>query len=505
MNVALVQAVCREVRINPTESLGVCGGVWNEIDGAENATCLAFNPWGTLLSVGEKEGLVMLWDFSTIPSIIRELNPKTIPSLPDIKQANSCAWSRNGRILAVACELKAPGRKGTILLWDIEHSTLIAAIACDSMATYIVFSPTSRSYSLLVSCANGELQTLSWEATANHTQSEVAPSPQFYYRADSFVRHVNIFAMDTISIFASICGDATVPQSTRNFNPLIMAKYGHNCIYCVSLKGAVAMLNPHTYELIAGLVLAPISSVDVFVDSTSLLVPSTKGVHEIELSSTSPFLVESRLYTAGAAVKAPWIMASKSPDGQFVLGIPQPRGLFVGEKGMFMWERRAKKPHDDEEEEDEEDGDRMYHDHRFSGDMVAVAWHPRRESLTVISSAGSVHVLEVQYASSWPGAMYPPGFTLINDNVIYEEPEDEFDVQPTTPAITNDPSIAVDIMTISDDDECNGDSLKYIPASPLTTWNHEAAAFEDDDVSSIFSSMKESIAAKAKKRKLGIK
>ncbi|RHY85667.1 hypothetical protein DYB37_004062 [Aphanomyces astaci] len=523
MNVALVRAVCRPVRVNPTESLGVCGGHWHEIDGAEKATCLAFNPWGTLLSVGEKEGLVILWDFSSIPNIIRELGPKTVSSsIPDIKQATSCAWSPDGRILAVACELKAASgsaRKGTLLLWEVATSTLIAAVACESVATHVVFPPRSiqsppssgdesqeTMSSVLLSCASGDLQTISWRTAAARTTDDAPSTLHYIEPSKASSLHFHTCTIDTVSIFAAVgTGEspAAAPStaaSARNTAPVVMAKFGADVIFVASMKGGIAMLNPHTYAVIGGLSSVVLSSADLYVDASSLLVPSTKGVHEVHLLPHAPWMEEGRVYTAGAAVRAPWIMASKSPDLQFVLGIPQPRGLFVGEKGMFMW--RCRRPSNGSSlDEDGEDCDHsninnahdMYHDHRFAGEMVAVAWHPTRESLTVVSSAGSVHVLEVQYESPWPGAMYPPEFVLINDNVVYEEPEDEFDlVEPRPAARQDDPSVAVDVISIDEDDKEDGTTtwLKYLPASPLTTWNHEAPAFEDDDVSSIFSCMK---------------
>ncbi|ETV94907.1 hypothetical protein H310_11556 [Aphanomyces invadans] len=532
MNVALVRAVCRPVRVNPTESLGVCGGQWQEIDGAEKATCLAFNPWGTLLSVGEKEGLVILWDFSSIPNIIRELGPKKVSSsIPDIKQATSCAWSPDGRILAVACELKAASgsaRKGTLLLWEVETSTLLAAVACESMATHIAFAPLSMftsftpidistaARSVLLSCASGDLQTISWTTSAIDASANGATTLHYIDPSNAMRLHFHTVTIDTVPIFASVGqGDGGAPSassapsvpSTRSTAPVVMAKFGSDVIFVVSMKGSIAMLNPHTFEVLGGLSLPSvvISSVDLYVDATSLLVPSTKGVHEVLLLRHAPWMEEGRVYTAGAAVRAPWIMASKSPDRQFVLGIPQPRGLFVGEKGMFMWRCRSKDPTDDD---DRNEGN-MYHDHRFAGELVAVAWHPTRENLIVVSSAGSVHVLEVPYESSWPGAMYPPGFTLITDNVVYDEPEDEFDmVEPRPPPCPDDPAAAVDVISIDDED---GAWLKYLPASPVTTWNHEAPSFDEDDVSSIFDCMKArppppmatAPSTKSKKRKTG--
>ncbi|RHY91863.1 hypothetical protein DYB31_011677, partial [Aphanomyces astaci] len=327
--------------------------VW-QIDGAEKATCLAFNPWGTLLSVGEKEGLVILWDFSSIPNIIRELGPKTVSSsIPDIKQATSCAWSPDGRILAVACELKAASgsaRKGTLLLWEVATSTLIAAVACDSVATHVVFPPLSiqsppssgdesqeTMSSVLLSCASGDLQTISWRTAARTTDD--SPSTLHYIdpsKAPSL--HFHTCTIDTVSIFAAVgSGEspAAAPStatSARNTAPVVMAKFGADVIFVASMKGGIAMLNPHTYAVIGGLSSVVLSSADLYVDATSLLVPSTKGVHEVHLLPHAPWMEEGRAYTAGAAVRAPWIMASKSPDLQFVLGIPQPRGLFVGEK-----------------------------------------------------------------------------------------------------------------------------------------------------------------------------
>ncbi|KDO26981.1 hypothetical protein SPRG_07694, partial [Saprolegnia parasitica CBS 223.65] len=490
MNVELVKAVCRPCR--GADSLGICGGRWSEIDGAEKATCLSFNTWGTLLSVGEKDGLVSLWDYSTIQTIIRELNPRLYVGLPDFKQATVCAWSANGRTLAVACEHKASGKRSTLLVWDVESSVLIAAVALESMITHISFPPRSVSlapsslqdntHTLLLSCFNGDVLELVMSPRAAGEEAAPSPLQLVPFRQDAAssletpavqlrVRHVDVTGM-----VDAICGESSATPSVRNQAPIVLAKYGPEHIYCLTMKGLLAKIDPVSLQLVHGVPLPQVQHVDLFVDAETVLVPSMKGIHEFAAGS----LDEVYLYNAGAAVKSPWTMCTKSHDGQFILGLPLPRGILVGEKGMYLWKRHA--------------SSQMWHETRFGMNMTAIAWHPEKESLTVISAAGTVNTLEIEYKSPWPGAMYPPGFTLITDNVIYDEPEDEFDNNMQLCTLAHcDASEVVDVMSVEAHQTSASfpDDLKYVPASPLATG--EAHNVDDDsqrDVGSVFRPMK---------------
>ncbi|OQR81636.1 hypothetical protein THRCLA_11543 [Thraustotheca clavata] len=493
MNVELVKAVCRPCR----GSDSLCGGRWSEIDGAEKATCLSFNAWGTVLSVGEKDGVVSLWDYSTIQTIIRELNPKMYQGLPDFKQATVCAWSANGRILAVACELKASGKKGSLLFWDVESNVLMAAVAVDSMITHVMFPPRTvplsivskqdNTYTLLVTCLNGDVFELVVGPKVEDTDDdedaqEEAPLQLIAFHAkdsghiEAPALQLHVRPIDMNAMVTKAIGEPTATPSVRNQMPFVIAKYGPSVIYCLTIKGLLAMIDPITLKLIKGVGVTQIQHVDLYVDDKIVLIPSTKGIHE--LCATS--LQEVQIYTAGAAVRSPWIMCTLSHDGQFVLGLPLPRGIMVGEKGMYLWKRP----------ETTESPPLMWHENRFSMNMTAIAWHPVKESLTVISASGTVNTLDIEYKSPWPGAMYPPGFTLITDNVIYEEPEDEFDtnIKLCTYMQTNDANEVVDVINVQALGKQFSDDLKYVSAAPLASG--EVLSEDTPNFGSVFRPMK---------------
>ncbi|OQR87735.1 hypothetical protein ACHHYP_08094 [Achlya hypogyna] len=494
MNVDLVKAVCRPCRGQDT--MGICGGRWSEIDGAEKATCLSFNAWGTLLSVGEKDGLVSLWDYSTIQTIIRELNPKQYMGLPDFKQATVCAWSANGRILAVACELKAAGKRGSLLFWDVESSTLIAAIALDSMITHVTFPPRSvplapqstmdNTYTLLLACLNGDVLELVVSPRLEDTDDDdndeaLQGTPRLQlipFSADEAAPldvpplALHVRAIDVDGMVNAVVGEPTGAPSSRNPAPTVIAKYGGAMIYCLTIKGLLAMIDPVTLRLVKGVPMGQVQHMDLYVDGESVLAPSMKGVHEFCATT----LDEVFVYTAGAAVKSAWVMCTKSHDGQFVLGLPLPRGILVGEKGMYLWKRGS---------------GQMWHENRFAMNVTAIAWHPVKESLTVLSAAGTVNTLEIEYKSPWPGAMYPPGFTLITDNVIYDEPEDEFDTNMKLCTLSHcDATEVVDVVGGDAHDGSFPDDLKYVPASPLATDHVHVLDETAGDVGSVFRPMK---------------
>eukprot|EP00616_Rhizochromulina_sp_CCMP1243_P008753 CAMPEP_0118962062 /NCGR_PEP_ID=MMETSP1173-20130426/533_1 /TAXON_ID=1034831 /ORGANISM="Rhizochromulina marina cf, Strain CCMP1243" /LENGTH=698 /DNA_ID=CAMNT_0006910281 /DNA_START=1 /DNA_END=2094 /DNA_ORIENTATION=- len=63
--------------------------------------------------------------------------------------------------------------------------------------------------------------------------------------------------------------------------------------------------------------------------------------------------------------------------------------------------------------------------------FVQLLWHPHRPLLVAVAEEhGDAYVIEPSLTSNWPGAMYPPGYQVLNDNMPYLESETEVDCVP---------------------------------------------------------------------------
>lgn len=53
-------------------------------------------------------------------------------------------------------------------------------------------------------------------------------------------------------------------------------------------------------------------------------------------------------------------------------------------------------------------------------------WHPTRPMIASVSSHGHIHIWATQPIDSW--SAFAPGFEELEENQIYQEKEDEFDI-----------------------------------------------------------------------------
>lgn len=465
---------------------------WRCLEDTQQAHCLALNASHTLLAVGERDGRVTIWDNTSLRVITRELDPTLIavesppgepvenqvdpvarPSPPGgdgsvayddasmeddddpvedsasiedemdaddeilekdakpeagdekatrrhalltladlhvartaLKVVSQCAWSCDSRYLFAGCEERAT-RRARLCVWNVHAATLEAAFPFDGPITTV----SAHSYEpmlVLVSCWNALPVVVN---LATGTTTALASVP-----------------LDNPDVVPP-----TAQATSRHPMLATCARYGRSStrIYCATSKSTLAVLDATTLQCLASLTLPVlIQFVDLCVNwhETALLVTSSKGIHEFTMKkprtreksvaeTSSVDLQEVALHSTGA-VRAPWAVCCFSGDEAFVVGTPVVRHRHVGENGLFTWPRASLSTKTTAQ-----------HNVGVQDGVLALAWDRVRHSVLAVSTSGALHVLEEQFATTWPGAMYPADFRLVTDNEwhlqVFERDADE--------------------------------------------------------------------------------
>ncbi|OWZ07482.1 hypothetical protein PHMEG_00020123 [Phytophthora megakarya] len=296
------------------------------------------------------------------------------------------------------------------------------------------------------------------------------------------------------------------------------ARYGRSGkrIYCATSKSTLAVLDAATLQCLDSLKLTVIIQfVDLCVNlrEDAMLLTSSKGIHEfvmesalesemskdnvVEIPATvteeHPLgLREVALHSTGA-VRAPWAVCCFSGGEEFVVGTPVVRHRHVGENGLFTWHRASTLGKTTAQ-----------HNVGVKDGVLALAWDRSRQSVLSVSTSGALHVLEEQFTTTWPGAMYPADFRLITDNELHLEvfdrdiDERKRDKEKLTEAAKDAP---VDVFTVQspskefpDESDFSGASLPksefdkpcYIPAIPIAHYHRrhlhqlQGSAYNED-------------------------
>ncbi|GMF46982.1 unnamed protein product [Phytophthora fragariaefolia] len=391
-----------------------------------------------------------------------------------LKVVSQCAWSCDSRWLFAGCEEKST-RRARLCVWNVEAATLVSALRFDGVITSLSAHP--RDPKLVVVSFWNSRPVLLDVVSGERTELESVP-------------------LDNDQI--------TQPTPQNNSRHPVLAscaRYGRSAkrIYCATSKSTLAVLDADTLRCIDSLKLNVIVQfVDLCVNlsETALLLTSSKGIHQFTLDSikdvdTAPVrhtevtatdehplkLREVALHSTGA-VRAPWAVCCFSGGEEFVVGTPVVRHRHVGENGLFTWHRASVLGKTTAQ-----------HNAGVKDGVLALAWDRSRQSVLAVSTSGAFHVLEEQFTTTWPGAMYPAGFRLITDNELHLEvfdrdaEERKREKDKLTEAAKH---AAVDVFTIQSPavefpEECDvaGVSLVknefdkpcYIPAIPIAYYH----------------------------------
>uniref|UniRef100_H3GGV1 Uncharacterized protein n=1 Tax=Phytophthora ramorum TaxID=164328 RepID=H3GGV1_PHYRM len=410
-----------------------------------------------------------------------------------LKVVSQCAWSCDSQWLFAGCEEKST-RRARLCVWNVEAATLVSAFRFDGAITALSAHPHDPKL-VVVSFWNSRPVLLD-VGSGQRTELENVPleNPQL---------------------------TQPTPQSNSRHPVLAScARFGRSGkrIYCATSKSTLAVLDADTLQCLDTLMLNVIVQfVDLCVNlrETALLLTSSKGIHEFALDASvtaetantgngsteaataateeHPLgLRELALHSTGA-VRAPWAVCCFSGGEEFVVGTPVVRHRHVGENGLFTWHRASALGKTTAQ-----------HNVGVKDGVLALAWDRTRHSVLAVSTSGALHVLEEQFSTTWPGAMYPAGFRLITDNELHldvfdrdaeerkrEKEElaeaaqdslvDVFTVQNPTTEFPGDDNLAGASFPKSESDE-----PRYIPAIPIVYYHRRhlhqlhGAAYNED-------------------------
>ncbi|CAI5736593.1 unnamed protein product [Hyaloperonospora brassicae] len=428
-----------------------------------------------------------------------------------LKVVTQCAWSCDSQWLFAGCEEKST-RRARLCVWNVEAATLVSAFQFDGTITALSAHP--RDPKLVVVSHWNSRPVLLDVVSGMRTVLESVP-------------------LENEEITQS------TPQSNSK-HPLLAscARFGRSGkrIYCATSKSTLAVLDAATLQCLDSLKLSVvIQFVDLRVNlrETAMLLTSSKGIHEFAMdpaveAGTSKHardaacaaatedhslgVREVALHSTGA-VRAPWAVCCFSGGEEFVVGTPVVRHRHVGENGLFTWHRASN-----------HGKTTAQHNAGVKDGVLALAWDRLRQSVLAVSTSGALHVLEEQFTTTWPGAMYPAGFRLITDNEVHldvfdrDAEERKREKEELTEAAKRSP---VDVFTMKSpsaqfpseydtiDPEMVVNKLCYIPAIPIEHYHrqhlhqvHEGGHNEDNDFGlgqSIFEPLKSALVEHDKK------
>jgi COMPASS component SWD1 len=107
--------------------------------------------------------------------------------------------------------------------------------------------------------------------------------------------------------------------------------------------------------------------------------------------------------------RTPWRGIGFSGDGEYVYGGAAHKvahNIYIWDRGAGVLDKILQGPRDS---------------------LIGVDWHPTRPMLASVSNTGSVNLWFTPPTESW--SAYAPGFEELEENIVYEEREDEFDLE----------------------------------------------------------------------------
>lgn len=213
-------------------------------------------------------------------------------------------------------------------------------------------------------------------------------------------------------------------------------------IFTGNQKGIVAVIDTKTLQII-----------------DSMKIPGNapiKSMHFIPRGSINQFLVNStdriiRLCEVGKGVlrefqdpvnKMQWKKCCFSSDGDYIIGGSAQKS----QHNIYIWNREV--------------GQLIKTLEGPQEGILDLVWHPTRPIIVSISTTGVAYIWGCTYTENW--SAFAPDFKELEENEVYEEKEDEFDIIDEAETVSKKRKIEdddVDILTVdntifgSDDEE----------------------------------------------------
>ena len=427
-------------------------------------TCCQFNPHGTLVAAGSREGHIVLFDFLTrsvaktltypsllltaaAPPLIDPLSPFVRPPPPVVSaksdrfvnlpptSVSCCSWSSNSRRLLTAFA------DGLACLWDVLSGELLAMVKHTSWMKHAQLQPRDSFECLL--CPNDE------EPVVVHFRKSTTPTTadggEAAVDATTTAPASSLLSHSIRPVSASVFPSADTKKETLTF-----ALYDHTGHYIVAGGSKCGLyvfardgLSPISTQALstgrASSVLSMcrsncgrfllVNTADRTLRlwacnnhnskpaSTSTSSPSPSSTSSSPLQPPPPPQFSHVQHHADVVDRIAWKRAIFSHTADYLIG---GRGDRFSHQ-LYVWDRVAQqlvRVIDGAEE-----------------GLVDIAFHPRQCFMLVVGSSGRCYVWckRVERIQEAVLNAFAPDFVVLDDNEEYIEREDEFDVKHIKP------------------------------------------------------------------------
>ncbi|RKP14461.1 WD40-repeat-containing domain protein [Piptocephalis cylindrospora] len=329
-----------------------------------DAVRLCFNRRGTHVAIGHDRGACHIWDMLTGRVVVRLDGHAT--------SVSSLSWSRDSRLLLTT------GEDGGCILWDLTKPGGFRRGTFLFPAPILTASIHPRDSSLARASSAHSMHGKRQGGIENPVDPSALSCGPGESREDSVTYAVFTHQGDSI-VMGSRLGRVVIlrteDQSVMMVERVVSAAIRH---IRVSRQGGEILLNA--------------------MDKTMRLLAWSKE------SKT----LETRFRFQEHVDRQQWNQCGFTPDGEYVFG----GSAHLAEHNVFLYDRKG--------------GNlvKMLEGPRET--VIDIAWHPYVAQMLTVSSAGRVYIWTIEREESWTA--YAPGFQELEENKMYHEPEDEFDL-----------------------------------------------------------------------------
>lgn len=324
---------------------------------------------GAYLALGRTDGYLTVYDVQT-RNLLRALGGH-------VKAVTGVSWSPLNRYLA------SSSLDWNVRIWDLADGVgrCVRTLRFDAPATAVTFAPDTRyvgkltSRRMLVVLASREVVLVSLSTTT---------APQ---------RTVLALPEGALCACFSPCGTYVFAGSAKGD------------VHLCSVRGEPRLLHTTAVGSSSVRQLALDRAGRHLVVNLNDRTLRTFSVHRPQ---DAPPTLSPRHKFQDLVGRTPWSGIGFSGDGEYVMG-----GAAHGTAhNIYLWDRDA--------------GVLVKVLEGPREPLVSVQWHPVRAQLASITSSGNVHIWSTKATEIW--SAYAPGFEELDENVVYAEREDEFDL-----------------------------------------------------------------------------
>ncbi|CAG8575085.1 11491_t:CDS:2 [Funneliformis mosseae] len=393
--------------------------------------CISFNKRGTMLAGGCSDGYCIIWDFQSM-SIIRKMRCH-------VSSVTSVSWSRNGR-----CILSS-GEDHKCVYWDITKGTQ-KWIRFDGPVLMSQMHP--RNNFIFVA-------------------SIYQDSPVIVEIGDTIRRFPLPTNAESLSDANNSSSEETT-NSTLYIHKTVVCRYDKcgNRILTGTNKGYLNVIDPTTRRILDNPKLSHLSIRNISVSRNGKTVAVNISDKTIRLYGLDDegMDIKSELQFAETVNKDNWNQCCFSQNGDYLIG---GSGKLASHE-IFIWDRRTT---------------RLVQVLQGPNETcIDLAQHPIQPIIISVDVEGTMYTWTTRHKEDW--VCWDPAFKEIDDNIVYEEREDEFDIvseeetehsRNNQVKQENEDDEEIDVVTVdrparSDSSDIEDDELIYLVDSEVESY-----------------------------------